>query len=723
MCPCPFHFKPVLALAVVVEEVFPARVVVVLEHTSPHAVGVVAEAATVGLVSVAPGRDEGARIVQFEPVLVRCGCTAHFVGNAAGHLCPAAQLQHAVRVEQVVEVEHQLEESLLAAVEQGCIAAVAGLVDALEEVVGIVCQGLARQVGEVVIIVVASEGSTQQFASRAGHILRIVEDTRAAPRRDAAHLKGRAGAEHTFHGALQAAGAVERRVAQEFPSILGVLIVRSVARHGIVGEPGLRIRLAVVPRQFEERVIDYGHLLNGFGCCTDTLHVAVLRLHIEVAIDDSVQATEETRAAAEVVKHTIDSVVSLVFAEVRVGIAEEVKDDEVALGHFVQHLVLVSAPLPILDDPFLINIRVGCLHGFIDSLIGTVHIDAAHVGSFVEGVHTVINGRTHDLLENLVVVGRHILESLGGRVKDVGTCEAAPTALIVGSDACLCCEVAGHHAAETRQHGVHAQFAHAAQNLACQLFLARVPPLGVRTAPTFEVVHAPPGLEAGTRHEGIGFRLAVVVLLRQQTLPHHVQTDNLQGHVDAVQGHPVDFLLPAFPRPGGHGVGEGAIVEVIAVVSVTGVRLVRCGNGQGDAAEVRREVIPCQIDVGIVIEIPVDTRGDGQRRTTLDAGFAVLCGNGKNVFAAAFERLVHDGHEAVCRATATDAVEQSRHGFGVRGRCHHGCCCQREQNSEKDTFYFLHDNNVLISKVGRDAPATGRAVVKGAAGITAAGSP
>ena len=341
----------------------------------------------------------------------------------------------------------------------------------------------------------------------------------------------------------------------------------------------------------------------------------------------------------------------------------------------------------------------------------------------MEGVHTVINGRTHDLLENLVVVGRHFLEFLLGRVKDVGTCEAAPTALVVGSDARLLCEIAGHHAAETRQYGVHAQFAHTAQNLACQLFLALVPPRRVRAAPTFEVVHAPPSLEAGTRHEGIGFRLGIVVLLRQQTLPHHVQTDNLQGHVDAVQGHPVDFLLPAFPGPGGHGVGEGAIVEVIAVVRVTGVRLVRCGNGQGDAAEVRREVIPRQIDVGIVIEIPVDTRGDGQRRTTLDTGLAILCGNGENVFAAALERLVHDGHETVCRATAADAVEQSRHGFGIRGCCHHGCCCQREQNSEKDTFYFLHDNNVLISKVGRGAPATGRAVVKGAAGITAAGSP
>ena len=341
----------------------------------------------------------------------------------------------------------------------------------------------------------------------------------------------------------------------------------------------------------------------------------------------------------------------------------------------------------------------------------------------MEGVHAVINGRTHDLLENLVVVGRHFLKFLLGGVKDIWTSEAAPSALVVGSDARLFCEVARHHAAETWQHGVHAQFAHTAQNLACQLSLALVPPRRVRAAPTFEVVHAPPSLEAGTRHEGIGFRLAVVVLLRQQTLPHHVQTDNLQRHIDAVQGHPVDFLLPAFPGPGGHRVGEGAIVEVIAVVSVTGVRLVRSRNGQGDAAKVRREVIPRQIDVGIVIEIPVDTRGDGQRRTTLDAGFAVLCGNGKDVFAAAFERLVHDGHEAVCRATATDAVEQSRHGFGVRGRCHHGCCCQREQNSEKDTFYFLHDNNVLISKEGRGAPATGRAVVKGAAGITAAGSP
>ena len=36
-----------------------------------------------------------------------------------------------------------------------------------------------------------------------------------------------------------------------------------------------------------------------------------------------------------------------------------------------------------------------------------------------------------------------------------------------------------------------------------------------------------------------------------------------QGHVDAVQGHPVDFPLPAFPCPVGHGIAVSDGIEVI----------------------------------------------------------------------------------------------------------------------------------------------------------------
>lgn len=36
-----------------------------------------------------------------------------------------------------------------------------------------------------------------------------------------------------------------------------------------------------------------------------------------------------------------------------------------------------------------------------------------------------------------------------------------------------------------------------------------------------------------------------------------------QRHVNAVQGHPVNFLFPAFPVPVGHGVTESHHIEII----------------------------------------------------------------------------------------------------------------------------------------------------------------
>ena len=35
-----------------------------------------------------------------------------------------------------------------------------------------------------------------------------------------------------------------------------------------------------------------------------------------------------------------------------------------------------------------------------------------------------------------------------------------------------------------------------------------------------------------------------------------------------MKGHPVNFLFPAFPIPESHGVGMGAIVEVVAQLEV-----------------------------------------------------------------------------------------------------------------------------------------------------------
>ena len=177
----------------------------------------------------------------------------------------------------------------------------------------------------------------------------------------------------------------------------------------------------------------------------------------------------------------------------------------------------------------------------------------------MEGVHAVINRCAHHLLKLLIVERGHFGEMAVGGEQEAGALELAPATGVGDGPAFLGGDVVGHHAAITRQHGRHTKLAHTGEDILGKCFLPRVPPVFVRSAPTFEVVHQPPGLEAGTGDEGIDFRKGVAELF-EHVFPHHVGSDKGERHVDAVERHPVDLLLPAFPRPKGHGIGEGAVV-------------------------------------------------------------------------------------------------------------------------------------------------------------------
>ena len=59
-------------------------------------------------------------------------------------------------------------------------------------------------------------------------------------------------------------------------------------------------------------------------------------------------------------------------------------------------------------------------------------------------------------------------------------------------------------------------------------------------------------------------------------------------------------------------IGEGAIVEVVAVANRCGVFLLLRRHGELHLREVGRQIVPGDVDVCIVVEIPVDARG--QRR-------------------------------------------------------------------------------------------------------------
>ena len=293
----------------------------------------------------------------------------------------------------------------------------------------------------------------------------------------------------------------------------------------------------------------------------------------------------------------------------RVGIAEEVEHDEFAFRHLRKHIILRLAPLPKLYDPF--RFAVGLEHRFADALVGRGHVDAARVGSFVEGVHAIVGRRAHHLREACVIFRRDFGKRLRVGVKNVRTQEAAPVSLVVGRIAFLG-NVVRHHASVARQNRFHAQFALAGQNFLREGLLALIPPCRVLAAPALQIVHAPPSLETRSGDEGVGLVVGISQILREEFLPHHVETNDLQRHVDAVERHPVDFLLPALPSPGRHGIREGAIVEVVAVAHRCGVFLLLRRHGELHLREVGRQIVPGDVDVCIVVEIPVDARG--QRR-------------------------------------------------------------------------------------------------------------
>ena len=139
--------------------------------------------------------------------------------------------------------------------------------------------------------------------------------------------------------------------------------------------------------------------------------------------------------------------------------------------------------------------------------------------------------------------------------------------------------VVRHHTGVTRQTGVYAKFLHAFQYLFLKAFALTVPRIAVWTAPTLQIVHEPPCLECRTGNEGVGFGFGVAET-QQHVAPDGIGTHDVKAEVDAVQSHPVEFLLPALPVPKSHGVREGAVVEVVAVLYVGVVPLCLFGQGQ-----------------------------------------------------------------------------------------------------------------------------------------------
>ena len=122
--------------------------------------------------------------------------------------------------------------------------------------------------------------------------------------------------------------------------------------------------------------------------------------------------------------------------------------------------------------------------------------------------------------------------------------------------------------------------------------------------------------------------------------------------------HPVDLLLPTVPIPERHGVGEGAVVEVITQGEVGLVTLLltyfRKHNGKGGM-----HLVPSELDAAIILQVPVDARCDVDPSVAAHDNLAALL--------VEFEEI-HIGllllDNELLRCTLVDAFEQGLHRVG-----------------------------------------------------------
>ena len=166
----------------------------------------------------------------------------------------------------------------------------------------------------------------------------------------------------------------------------------------------------------------------------------------------------------------------------------------------------------------------------------------------------------------------------------------------------------GYHAAITGEDRLDAVFFHPLQDFLLQGFLLSIPTVGIGTAPTFQVVHGPPGQESRTGDETVHF-IAAIAQLQQHVTPHTFHADSSERQVDAVQSHPVDLLFPTLPVPERHGIGISTIIEIITQTQVC-LFTQRLADRRKHIGQLGLHTVPRQLDTGVIFQIPVKSGCD-----------------------------------------------------------------------------------------------------------------
>ena len=290
-------------------------------------------------------------------------------------------------------------------------------------------------------------------------------------------------------------------------------------------------------------------------------------------------------------------------APLRAAFGKEVEGDKVALGQTLNHFG-TRIDLPGLHDPG--RVGIAALHGAQNSLPGGVEVHAGRVAALVEGVHGVVVGLAVEARQLVVVELGDFSKARVRRLQEGRPAVGAPESRGGHVEAQLLAGVVGQHARVTRQYGLDVQLAHPAHDALLKGLLLAVPVFRVGASPSLKVVHEPPSLKGGAGYESVDFvrRIAQFV---EHVAPNDVRSGQRQWQVDAVERHPVYFLLPALPVPEGHRIGERAVVQVVAQVEV-GLVALRSGDVGQCFGQVGVHAVPREVYVGVMLQIPVQSR-------------------------------------------------------------------------------------------------------------------
>ena len=169
-------------------------------------------------------------------------------------------------------------------------------------------------------------------------------------------------------------------------------------------------------------------------------------------------------------------------------------------------------------------------------------------------------------------------------------------------------ELARHVAGEGREDGLHVQLALAGRDLFLEFQLAVQPAVRQRAEPAVDVLHPVPRQVRRARE------VVPHLLVRQAHFGPDLVPDGLlardgERQVDAVQGHPVDEMLPIGPLPPGHRIPVGTVVQEETVLYAG-----RCLHGLRHRRQLRRQgegvtQQPPVLHVAVVLEVVVQAHG------------------------------------------------------------------------------------------------------------------